>query len=210
MKRFSQFFMVLLLILTVTGCSGDGSGLNCKEGICIDLKIASPVKSQKPAKFTISVKTDKDISDLIVTIGGGASIKLLDNGQQPVGAELVHQDETNLGWRIDTKAGEEYIFTGNAIFPKPTVSYGIFSFQLDASASKPTLTRVTDYVSVYLDAEGNELDSTKAKIAKQTDYPLPTAPTDQIVITKKPFPTITPAAPPTETPTPTVPAYPGP
>lgn len=207
MKHFFWFFMLLALLLT--SCSGDGSGTNCKEGICVTLKVEGPVQSLKPALFTISVKTDKDISDLGISIYGDTSVSVRAIGKQPKDAVLTFQDEGSMDWSIDTKGGEEYIFTGHVIYPKPTVSYGIFHYLLIAAANKPNITRVTDSITIYLDAEGKEVDAGKAKIAEQTDYPPPTPPPDQTVIPETSVPSITPALP-TETPSPTVPAYPAP
>ncbi len=207
MKHFFWFSMLLALLLT--SCSGDGSGTNCREGICVTLKVDGPVQSLKPALFTISVKTDKDISDLGISLYGSTSVSVRDIGKQPEDAELTFQDDRSMDWSIDTKGGEEYIFTGHVIFPKPSVSYGIFNYGLIAAANKPNITRVTDKITVYLDAEGKEVDAGKAKIAVQTDYPLPTPPPDLTVIPETSVPSITPALP-TETPSPTIPAYPAP
>jgi len=207
MKRFFWFSMLLILILVA--CSSDGTGFECREDMCISLEVEEPVKALEPALFTISVKTEKDVSGLGISIYGDHSITILDIEKKPDGAELTYQDDRSMDWRIDTKGGEEYIITGNVALAKPTVSYGVFSYGLIVAANHPSTIRVTDSINIYLDAEGNQLEESDAKLLMETDYPLPTPPPDMIVITRTPWPTIiwpTDTSLPTLTPTP--PPYP--
>lgn len=209
MKRcFIAFFMLLLMIL-LAACSADGAGIQCHEGICIDIEVSGPIKALEPAPFTIRVHTDKDITGLGISLYGDVTISILDVVSMPEEARISYQDERSMDWQIDAKGGEEYVITGHFKLPKPTVSSGIFSYGLIASAGHPSIARVTDSVSIYLDAEGNQVENSKAILEMQTDWPAPTPPPDLTVIPPTPWPTI---IWPTETPLPTAtpPGYPAP
>lgn len=207
MKR--SFWFSMLLILLLAACSSSGSGAECKEGICVGIEVEGPVQALEPALFTISVKTEKDVSGLGISLYGDYSITILDIEKKPDGAKLAYQDKRSMDWQIDTKGGEEYIITGHVVFPKPTVSYGIFHYGLIAAANYPSIARVTDSVTIYLDAEGRQVDTSRAKTLMQTDLPLPTAPPDLTIAPETALPTVVwPSATPSPSPSPTAPAYP--
>ncbi len=208
MKRFSWFYILLIFLLT--GCNLSYSGFACKQGICVRIEIEEPVEALKPAVFMISVKTEKDIANLGLSVYG-QGITILDIVEKPDSAILADEDERGMGWWIDTKGGEKYIITGHVLLAKPTVSYGIFSYGLIAAAGHPLITLVTDSITIYLDAEGKQVEESQAIKAIQTGFPLPTPRPDLTIVPETPMPTV---VWPTQTPLPspstfpTLPAYP--
>lgn len=219
MKRF--FWLSMLLMLLLPACSPGSSGAECKEGICVRIEVAGPVQALEPAKFIISVKTKKNINKLPIGLLVFPGVIISDIVEFSENAILVYQDKTQLNWQLNAKEGEEYSFSGHIILSKPTVSYGIFSYTVLAHFSQPTFGRISDSITIYLDAEGKQIEESRAKRMSETDFPLPTPPPDLIVITDTPFPTIvwptntplpsptpSPSPSPTITRTPTLPAYP--
>ncbi|MEW6649655.1 MAG: hypothetical protein AB1453_05640, partial [Chloroflexota bacterium] len=175
----------------------------------------------QPARFIITVKTEEDVSGLGISLYRSQTITILDIEKKPDIAELAYQDKNMQSWLIDTKGGEEYTFTGHIVFEKPTVSYGIFSYGLIASAGHPSIARVTDSITIYLDAEGKQVEESRAQMEIETGFPVPTAPPDLTIVPETPLPTIvwptntplpspthSPSPSPTVTRTPTPPAYP--
>lgn len=207
MKRV--FWSSLLLVLLLSACSTSSSDVECLEGICVSLEVDGPIQALQPVPFVISFSTEKDITGLEISLYGDTNINIIDIDKKPDGAKITFQKESSMHWQIDTKGGEEYVITGHFELPFPTVSYGIFSFGLIASAGHPSIARVTDSVSIYLDAEGNQIENSKAILEMQTDWPAPTPPPDLTIVPPTPWPTI---VWPTETPLPiiTPPGYPAP
>jgi len=206
MKRF--FWFSILLILIFAACSSSDSGAECKDGICISIEIDGPVQALKPARFTILIKSQKDINELPVGLEVFPGVAISDIEKIPENAKPIYQDKTLYDWLINTKGGEEYSFVGQIILSKPTVSYGIFSYTILAFFSQPEFGRVTDSVTIYLDADGNQVDENQAKMELGTEFPIaPTPPLDLTIVPETPMPTV---AWPTETPlpSPTLPAYP--
>ena len=215
MKRIFRFSMLLILFLSA--CSSSSSDAECKEGICISIEVEGPVQALVPARFIISVKTDKDVSGLGVTFEHYLNVSIYDVVKNPEASNLAYQDENMQSWLIDTKGGEEYTFSGYIVFEKPTVSYGIFSYGLLAAAGHPSIARVTDSVTIYLDAEGKQVEESQVKMELETVSLAPTPPPDLTIIPETPFPTIvwptvtpppSPSPSPTITRTPTLPVYP--
>lgn len=203
----------------LTSCSPDGTGYECGEGICIRITCEGPVQALEPAEFIISVKTDKDISDLGISLYSGSNVTIQDLEIKTYDAELLYQGNDLLTYSINTKGGEEYTLTGHMVLGSPSVSYGVFSYDLFAAASLRSGFRITDSISVYLEAEGKQVEDSQAILELETDLPLPTQPPDMIVITRTPWPTIiwptetslptaTPTATATSTTSQTLPPYP--
>ncbi len=219
MKRFFWFSMLLIIVLAA--CSSSGSGAECKEGICVSIEVEEPIQAMEPARFMISVKTEKDITNLGISLYGDLAITILDIEKKPDEAEITFQKESSMDWQIDAKGEEEYVITGHIILAKPTVSYGIFRYGLIAAAGHPSIARVTDSITIYLDAEGKQVEESQAKMEIETGFPVPTPPPDLTIIPETPFPTIvwptdtplpspspSPSTSPTITRTPTLPSYP--
>jgi hypothetical protein len=209
MKR--PLIFSILLIFLLAACSPSGSGAECKEGICISIMIEGPVQALVPARFVISVKTEKDISQLPIGLTIFPEITISDIEKIPENAKLVYQDHTMLSWVINTKGGTEYSLTGHIVLAKPTVSYGIFNYSIMAYFSQPTFGRVTDSITIYLDSSGKQVEEGNAKSALQTDFPAPTPPPNLTIVPETPLPTVAwPTATPPPSPTPSQLAYPGP
>jgi len=208
-KRF--FLISMLLILLLAACSPNGPSGECQEGICVSITVEGPVQALEPVLFSISVKSEKDVTGLGISVYGDTQVTILDIEKKPEEAELGYQDKNSMDWRINTTGGKEYIFSGHVVFPKPTVSYGVFSYGIIVAASQPSITRVTDSVTIYLDASGKQVEESEAKLEVQTEFPAPTPPPDLTIIPETPIPTVVwPSPTPFPSPTPTTPAYPAP
>lgn len=209
MKRIFWFSMLLIPLLAA--CSSDGAGFECREGICISIEIKGPVQASVPFPFTVTVKTEEDMSDLAVGISVYPGDSIHDIQSIPKSAEAIYQDGRSLDWHINTISGEEYKFSGQVVFAKPTVSYGIFGHDIIIYASKPTIPRVTDSVTIYLDAEGNQVEENYAITVLQTEFPAPTPPPDLTIVPQPAMPTVVwPSATALPLSLPTQPAYPVP
>lgn len=209
MKRFFWFSMLFILILSA--CSPSGSGAECKEGICVSIEVAGPVHALQSIPFVVYFSTEKDVTGLEISIYGDISITINDIEKKPDAAEITFQKESSMHWQIDAKGREEYVITGHIILAKPTVSYGIFNYGLIAAAGHPSITRVADSITIYLDADGNQIEESRAKMELETGFPVPTPPPDLTVVPETPWPTVVwPTDTPLPTPTPTQPAYPAP
>lgn len=207
MKRIFWFSMLLILLLSA--CSSSSSGAECKDGTCVSIDVEGPVQALEPARYIVSVKSEKDIIKLPIGLSGFPGVTISDIEKIPENATLVYQDKTKLDWQLNITGGEEYSFSGYIILSKPTASYGIFSYSILAYFSQPTFGRVSDSITIYLNAEGNQVEESRAKMELETDFPAPTPPPDLTIVPETPFPTI---IWPTNTPlpilTPTLPSYP--
>jgi hypothetical protein len=207
MKRsivFSFLFMILL-----AACSPSRSGAECKDGFCVSIILETSVQASEPVPFSILVKSEKDVSGLGISLYGDSSITIVDAEEKPAEAQVIYQDKRSIDWKIDAKGGEEYKFSGHVIFPKPSASYGVFSWGLIAAAGHPSMGRVTDSVTIYMDPSGKQVEDSEAKMLLQTDYPAPTPPPDLTIVPDTPMPTVAwPSATPLPSPSPTLPAYP--
>jgi len=205
LKRNS--LLAILCVVFLAACQVGTAYDECKDGVCITLEIQGPVQAMEAVPFTIRVKTEKDIVGLGVSITGVASVVILDNEKMPDNAKLSIQDEHQLFWLINTKRGEEFLFTGHLQIPQPPISYGVFSYDLLAGVYAPGGKQVIDSLVIYMDASGKQLDESKAKILLQTPYPLPTRRPDVTIVVDTPAPkVIWPSATPVPSPTEPYPA----
>lgn len=212
MKRFFWFFL-LLFILLLSACAPGSSGAKCQGGVCVDIEVVGPVRASTPAPFTITVKTEKDITNLGVSLDIDSNVTVNDIEKSPTESKLNYKDKNLLSWTISTKGGQEYIISGHVIFNKPTVSYGISNYGLFVRVGNSTIRDVTNSLRVYLDAKGEQVDASKAKTEAQQTVIAPTPPPGLTVVPETAIPSITPPSS-TTTPlpqvSPTIPAYPAP
>lgn len=219
MKRILWFSTLLTIILSA--CSSSSSGAECIEGICIKIEVEGPIQALQPIPFVIYFSTEKDITSLELSMYGGVNIAITDIEKIPDEVETTFQKESSMQWQIDAIGGVEYQITGHIILDKPTASIGIYSYGLIAAAGHPSIARVTDSVTIYLDAEGKQVEENRVELEFGTDIPAPPPPPDLTIIpetplptilwptaTPLPSPTISPSPSPTITRTPTLPAYP--
>lgn len=206
MNRLFCFSLICLLL--IIACSPANAGFECKDGICVSIEVEEPVQALQPITFTIIVKTEKDIPSLGISLSVDRSISIVNIGKSPENANLTYQDKFLLGWLIETKSGEAYVFSGEVVFDRPTISYGIFGYNLLAYASNQSTNQVNDSVKIYLDTNGNQIEDSQAKSLVETGFPVPSPPPDQTIVPETPFPTMIPF---TSTPSssPTIPGYPG-
>lgn len=190
MKRFC--WLVTLVALVLTACSSESSGAECREGVCISVRLEGPVKALDPALVVVTLTTDQDIADLYIGIRGDSTVTIHDSVGAPAGAAIILQDETYLTWQFSTIAGQEYTFSGHVIFARLDA---IASYGVEAVASKPAIARVTDYIGIYLDGAGNQMDAAEARSYLELTVFAPTAPADLTIVPFTPFPTLMPLQP---------------
>lgn len=209
MKRFP--WISIFLILFFSACSSISAGAKCEGGVCIGIEILGPVEALKSTQFVISIKTDKDTSDLGISLYSVPGVTIVDIQKTLERAKLIYQDKDIAHWNIDTKGGEEYKLFGNVTLSKPTVSYGIFRYQVITRAYKPPICNISTSASIYLDAEGKQVETSKLKTLLQTNYPLPTSLPNLTIIPETALPRVTSTTiQPTIMPTSTLAAYPAP
>jgi len=208
MKKVSNL-VIFLLIFLLSACSPAGSGFQCSEGICIDIEFESSERALESAAFVVKIKTDKDITGLGISISSDIHSSIQSIDLNPAEAELRYQAEDLISFRLNTKGGITYTYSGLLIIKKTAMSGGNSVYRLLAAASLPSGFRVTDSCRLYVDAEGNQMDESEAKLLMETDLPLPTLPPDVTVLPDTPFPTIIwPTDTSLPTLTPTLPSYP--
>ncbi len=210
MKRFLS--VSLLLVLGLAACSSGGSTLGCQGNICLGIEIEGPVRAQEATVVTATIRAKEDIPGLAVSLLSRQAGTILGLLRGPEGAEVLYQDEYSVDWRIDAKAGETYTFSIAVAFDQPRLPQGVFGRTIGLLVSHPSMAFARDSTSIYLDAEGNQIEASKAR--GDTEFLLPVT-----VVTGPPDPSPTPTAtavpsatalPPTATPSPTAPAYPPP
>lgn len=185
MKRI--FSCCLLLIIILTACRSSSASATCKKGICINIEVKGPVQALEPARFIISVKTKKDVNELPIGLSAYSNVSISDIEKIPEGAKLVYEDENMLDWQINTKNGEENFFVGHIILSKPKVSYGIFGYSIMTFFSQPEFGRVTDSITIYLDADGNQVEESQVKKILKTGFPPPTPAPDLTIVPETRF-----------------------
>lgn len=219
-----SFLIIGFFLLVVTACGKDSLHFECRVGVCVDLQVAQPVRAGVPEKFSIRVRTDKDVAGLEVTLHAGFLVSILSVEETPANAELTFMDDEDLRWNIDTSGGESYTFSGFVIFANPNAPFGAYYEDLISTAGHPSITRVTDRFIIYLTGDGTQVDEKEARKLMGTGVYLPIESTweyspSQTPHTSSPFPRLTPNPSQTiifrqfylyPTVTETIPAYPGP
>ncbi len=66
MKRLFIFILLILGLSACTGASTQG-GQACREGICIRVQLAEPLRLKEPVTAMITVQTDRDIPGLRIS-----------------------------------------------------------------------------------------------------------------------------------------------
>lgn len=206
------FWMLLLLVIVLAACSRGDTALECSQGVCMDVKIEEPVEALKPATFMITVRSDKNLDRVSVSMVTDPGVTVKKAKDTPEGAEVNDQDNRSISWSLlDVKGREEYTFSGIIVIDKPRGSLGVFHYGIVANVYVPPENRMSKSYTVHLDPDGKHVDKKKAKILEETPCLLPTDATPYFTITpepknKKPEKPIEP----TLTPSPSAPAYPYP
>ena len=111
MKRI---LFCIFLLASLTACSGASSQstheCNKKEGVCVKIKVEEPIVAGEPAIVTITVKGDKDISDLQVGLSATGNVLL----EEP---DLKTWKKTGIGWKVDLKANKEHSSKRKLLLP---------------------------------------------------------------------------------------------
>ncbi len=210
-----QTIICLVVLLSLTSCTGSSllGKHNCseREEVCIELRADEPIRYGEPVVITITLKSEKEFSDLGVSIYHDIGIGV----EGPQGWEKDAVDaviwESGVGWKTSVQANDSLTIVRKLSLPKRE---GIF--QITARASTPSL-HAADTIQIFMTQEGGKVYLSGSTIPI-TSGPLPTVDdilraTLHAIPTKSPYPTLTPA-PPTESPrelsTPTGGAYPPP
>jgi len=200
MKRF---WTLALLMIALTGCGGSAApgGAQCNQGLCVKIEVAEPVRWGEPVEVTITVRSERDIR--------GLGISLLSYPPSQITFEKAEfVTEGGARWATDIQANRPQHFGLLVHFPREG------SYALIAQAYDPTIGMVvSDEVGIFLTHEGGIINPTPV-VLPGTPELLPTLPPERLLTpfpTPTPWPTSlpTPTSPPpvrTPTPTPTQPA----
>ena len=66
-----KFFLIMFISVSLVSCSQGGppgGSANCSEGVCVTLRVVEPVQFNAPIIVMITVTSDKDRSDLGLTL----------------------------------------------------------------------------------------------------------------------------------------------
>jgi hypothetical protein len=118
----SHFLIVLALVaVSLAACGPGGPGLgrgDCAEGVCVALRVVEPVHFSQPVTALITVTSEKDRSDLGLTLcgGGGGSQATIDGPQgweSNARGGLVFKDGSRdcANWSFAVKANVPVHFT---------------------------------------------------------------------------------------------------
>jgi len=182
MKRL---FMCVLLLAILTACAGvSAPGGRCsKRGeVCIKVTAVEPVRFGELVTVIITVTTDKDISELgisIFTYPVDAVVEGPQGWEQAAKDGMVYKG--GAGWKITAKANQPLTFTRKVRFPSRE---GVFTIVVGAGT--PTF-RVEDSVSIHLTRAGGKV------YLSGTSVPITPEPLPVYTTTPGPSPTFIPA-----------------
>jgi hypothetical protein len=75
MKRFLFCILFAAILTACSGASSQGTHeCNKQEGVCIYIKAEEPIVVGEPATITVTVKCDKDISDLLISLSATGKV----------------------------------------------------------------------------------------------------------------------------------------
>ncbi len=146
-------YLLAILIIILAGCGGSFSadGGQCEQGICVQIEAVEPILWGEPVTVKISAKTDKEITDLGISIFVMPYNSVVVEG--PENWEKETKDgavfEGGGGWRITTKANQLNTFTRKVYLPPKEGS-----FEISASATTLQGMRVTNNVRILLTRKG--------------------------------------------------------
>ncbi|CAG0935603.1 hypothetical protein TFLX_04446 [Thermoflexales bacterium] len=148
--------MLTVLIWLLAACvsaSGPG-GINCKNGVCVDVQLSEPIRFNEPGTVTITVETDQDIPGLGVTLGNFDPFVLTEGTRV---------------WDADTKAHQPVSFVGRVRFTHEG------HFDVVGAAITREGYRVVDSVSVFITRAGGTVNPVATPDTGTPQY-APTAP----------------------------------
>ena len=188
MKRL---FTRVLLLAGLTACAGASFPIqpNCQQGVCIRVRAIEPIRFGEPVTVTVTVTSEKDISDLKV---------FLSSAYDALIEEAQDWKQSGVNWVMEAKANRTFTFTRRLRFPSRE---GEFQIIAEVYKSYAPSVHATDSIRIHLTREGGKvyLSGTPLPI---TPGPLPTS-------TKGPSPTLPRPTPTSPRPTtPTRPPYP--
>ncbi|MDW8064790.1 MAG: hypothetical protein RMK32_04075 [Anaerolineae bacterium] len=199
MKRL---WMLAIMMMAWAGCGGSAApgSVRCNENLCVKIEVAEPIRWGEPITVMIVTTTDRDITDLGISIyvypSKGVVVEGPENWEGEAKSGMVY--EGGAGWRVTTKTGQPITFTRVVHLPQEE---GVFKIM--ASATTIQGMRVTDSVYIYVGREGGVVNPTP-DVLPGTPALVPTAPPEWRLT---PFPTSTPWPTPFPTPTSPVPEH---
>ena len=147
-------WLLAIGIILLAGCmwSAAPGGGKCREGICVKIEVAEPVRWGEPVTVTITLTSDKDISGLGVGLGYDRGVTV--DGPQGWEAEAKEGNVREYGanWKVDIKAGHPLVFVRKVHLPAIEEE-----FSLEAWAARWDLGLVRDYVKILLTRKGGKV-----------------------------------------------------
>jgi hypothetical protein len=174
-----HIFLYMLLLIAITACadntasptdegiSSSSGGGNCNDDLCIKLTTEEPIMVGEPVTLTITVTSEKDISDLQITLSSA-----------PQKISIVEPDsqgwkEGNASWAVkNAQAGQSLVFTRNVLVPIKKEAYtSQYTIVVDAFTQQLGLLAST-FITFYFTDEGLKVNYPGTKIPI-TPGPLP-------------------------------------
>jgi hypothetical protein len=151
MKHLLLVFTLSVLSLSACmGASAPGGG-TCKQGVCVKIVAIEPIRYGEPVTVTITITSEKDISNLGVSLYHDVDVMV----EEPPSGEKGVKDQTfwkgGASWRVDAKANSHLTFTRKVRFPPRE---GLFT--IVANASTPSL-HAADSIDIYVTREGGKV-----------------------------------------------------
>lgn len=172
MKRL---FMCVLLLAGLTACAGASSPIqpNCQQGVCIKVRAIEPIRFGEPVTVTVTVTSEKDISDLKV---------FLSSAYDALIEEAQDWKQSGVNWVMEAKANRTFTFTRKLRFPSRE---GEFQIIAEVYKSYAPSVHATDSIRIYLTREGGKVYLSGTSIPLGT----PGKPIPAVTITPGPSPT---------------------
>ena len=187
-------FAIVIFGILLTGCVGASvlGGTKCQQGVCINAQIGEPVKFNEPVALTITVTSERDITNLGVSLyrDPDTVVEGPQNWEPSTKNRLVW--EGGASWRVDVKANEPSVFSRTLRFPAEERL-----FFIGFTASTPSF-RVEDSLRIYITRVGGTVYYSGTPIPI-TPGPVPTSPPALRTLLAQPTATRTPRRIPTPT-----------
>ena len=109
-----HFLFCILLLASLSACTGASvsSTFQCnkQEGICVNLKVKEPIIPGELVTVIVTVKGEKDIPDLWVSLSAPGNVYFED-------PNLKTWKKTGIDWKVDVKAKKLHTFEHKVRLP---------------------------------------------------------------------------------------------
>ncbi|MEW6649491.1 MAG: hypothetical protein AB1453_04795, partial [Chloroflexota bacterium] len=210
-----MFLVAVLVLAFLPACSPGNAaelmGERCNKLGCISIHIAQPVKFQQKTNLRIIIKPTEKAKVLRVSLSA-SGLESVTFDRLPENVRMITETEKNMGfiWEMTTEAEQEYALEGTVVLMKPSHQSRLYSYEFTVVIWTPGGASLPALLRVYMDSEGNQVDTEQVKEYLDEE---PVLPNETGIIdfpTFTPAPTFPPPTPvpsatpmPTRTPTPT-------